>query len=45
MYEYNLWDNHSVLVARWPVTQSDYTKSCTHNSCPPEDEHVVARNM
>jgi hypothetical protein len=34
LYEYNFWYNHSVIVAvrytAWPLSQSDYTRSCIH---------------
>ena len=26
-------------------TESDYTRCCVNKICPPEDEHVNARNM
>jgi len=56
LYEYNIWYNHSVLVAVWyagqdldlptgrPLTQRLYQMLYSYN-CPPEDEHKVARNI
>ena len=38
---------HSALI--WhivqPFTESDDTRCCDNTICPPEDEHVDARNM
>jgi len=28
-----------------PLTESDYTRSCINTIWPPDDEHVLARNM
>ena len=28
-----------------PFTESDDTRCCDNTNCPPEDEHVDARNM
>ena len=28
-----------------PFTESDNTRCCNYTMCPPEDEHITARNM
>jgi len=36
---------HFINIGSFTYFQSDDTRCCNNTICPPEDEHIIARNM